>query len=54
MKYLKMRRSKIVSIRCFRCNGTGRIVYTDKTNKLSSYRKVICPRCGGTGKAPKI
>lgn len=46
-------RKRIFVIKCFRCRGTGRIIKEEDYRK-SSYKRLICPRCGGTGKTPKI
>lgn len=51
MNYLK--KKKIFRIKCYRCQGTGRIIEEESYRK-SGYKKFICPRCGGTGKTPKI
>ncbi len=36
-------------LKCARCNGVGKIVIVSSSNKMSTYKKQICNRCGGKG-----
>ena len=52
MNYYSIKK-RTFKIKCYRCRGTGRII-EDNDYLKSSYKRLICPRCGGTGKTPKI
>lgn len=47
-------KKKTFKIKCYRCRGTGRIIIEDDFNRMSAHKKLVCPRCGGSGKTPKI
>lgn len=42
-------KKKLTSIKCPRCKGTGKYVFVAPSNKMSTFKKGICTKCGGRG-----